>query len=447
MVNPGKAYGQTGFTILLCATISSAMKSTINYLWKNRLFPDRSLRSADGKEIHIISNGKESADGNIFTGCRIKAGNELWTGDIILHSIKENKSPDTATENRAAASIKVTIDGCAHGQDGRTLIIAASLPAGMEEFHTLAEQQRNIPCQHTLPKITALEQHSYMSRLLVERIEEKSSLLEETLAQCGGKWNDALTRTIIRSFGFGIQSRPFGELAETVDTHALEKHRDNLLQIEAILFGQAGLLEEEGIPHYYLTKAKNERYYNELAREFRFLRNKFGLKLLDGRIWDSNYTPHVRIARLAQMYHDRRIDVSRIIDCRRAADHHRLLDTVLSGYWSNHTCIGGVETSGNGGMNKRHLDTVIINAIVPIIYLWGKRHGQEHICGRAEEMLHLMNCEENSIVKRWRSAGARMECAADSQAILQLDKKYCRQHRCAECRFAYYHIKHEMANI
>lgn len=419
------------------------MAGIINYIWEHKLIQHERLTTTEGKNVRIISYGKSGKDNGLYTGARIRIGEETLTGCVRIHDSnhKECMEHDNVILNVATTSSdKATIfDKC------RTPLLKIEIPEEMKkEFDCATQQTGNLQCMESINGISTLEQHAYMSRLLVERMEEKGIGIKKTLHECGGRWNDTLFRTIVRSLGFGIQSNAFTLLANIIDIRALEKHRDNLLQLEAILLGQAGLLERKSIPYYYQAIADKERYYDEITREFRFLKNKFDLQILDHNIWNGNYTPHVRIARVAKLFHMERLEISRMLQCESNTEYYRLLDCTLEGYWSNHICIGGTETSGNGGMSKRHLDIIIINAIIPIIYMWGKLHGKERECNKAEEMLHRINSEENRIVRQWKDHGAKIECAADSQAILQLDKRYCRMHRCSECRFAYYHIRERL---
>ena len=213
------------------------------------------------------------------------------------------------------------------------------------------------------------------------------------------------------------------------------------------MFGQAGLLNEESIPYYYRDDATNSKYFRELQREYRFLSRKFSLKEMSYKEWGmSNKTPHLRIARLAALYLGQKASISNITACNTTAELNSLLDTALNGYWYNHTCFGGTETSGNGAMKARHCDIIIINAVVPILFMYGKRHNDLALCNKAEDFLHFLKSEENSIVRRWKEQGIEINCAADSQAFLHLNRKYCSKCYCEECHFAYHYIKKRIEN-
>ena len=312
----------------------------------------------------------------------------------------------------------------------------------IDEFDAARQHRETLPCAAVIAELPGIQYHGYLSRLLTERIEDKGKIIERIFTQCGQRWDDTLLKVAIRSFGFGIQSQLFDEWASILNTQALGKHKDNPLQIEAIFFGQAGLLDDGSIPYYYRDNAAKSSYYNELKREYRFLSNKFGLKSMDYRMWNgSNSTPHLRIARIAALYRLERLTISSITSANTLTDVYRLFNHSLDGYWQNHTCFGGTETTGNGCMRQKQVDVIIINSIVPMLYIYGKHRKEERFCGMAEDLLHQIEPEENGIIKRWREQGVKAECAADTQALLQLSRSYCKGKNCIGCPFAFHYIK------
>ena len=302
------------------------------------------------------------------------------------------------------------------------------------------------PCTEIIAGLPSEQFDNSLARLLSERLEEKRKIIERIFSLCDQRWDDTLLKTAIRSFGFGIQGDVFEEWASTLNTQALGKHRDNLTQVEAILFGQAGLLDIESIPYYYREETLKSNYYNELIREYRFLSNKFGLSSMDFKKWSSgSSTPHLRIARIASLYNQGRLTMSGITAAHTLTDIYRLFSHPLNGYWQNHTCFGGTETTGNGCMRQKQVDVIIINSVIPMLHIYGKHRKEERFCCMTEELLHGIDPEENSITKRWRAQGLKTECAADSQALLQLERSYCRGRNCTVCPFAYHYIKERIA--
>lgn len=415
------------------------MKGILNYIWKNRLLPRNGLHTVDGTSIEVVSYGHEGGDDYLFRDTMIRIDNEVQCGNVVL-----GRGINAEDEG---IILHITTEECTENSRSSTHTsvphLCIELPRGLEaEFARAEQQQESLPCDGTIGYMNSIDISGFLSRLAVERIEEKANGIMHTFSLCNNLWDDTLFKTIARSFGFGIQSNVFEKWARNLDMNALGKHRDNLLQIEAIMFGQAGLLCEESIPHYYLKEAQGSTYYKEISREYRFLKNKFGLQEIDHKEWNcGNASPHVRIARLAALYSTRRIGISAIMACDTASEYCNIIDTTPTGYWHNHTCLGGTETTGNGGMKQRQLDVIIINAVVPTLYIYGKHRNNSAICSKAEDLLYHIKAEENSIVKKWKEKGVTVECAADSQAIIQLEKMYCRTCNCTKCRIAYHYIK------
>ena len=431
------------------------MNNGIHYLWKNNLLCFKELNTSSGKRITILDRGTESDDRNIFSGAKIKIGDKVWAGDVVLHKKSSDWEKEMRKERELRESVILHItmnNDCdalrRHGEAVEQVEINCPASLEREMYEAFEEHSRRLPCAEVVSTLEDVKLHSLFSRLLVERIEEKAAVIERFLKSCDERWEDVLFKTIIRSFGFGIQSDLFETLATKLDFQALGKHRDSIIQVEAIFFGQAGLLNEESIPYYYRDEAFRSSYYNELKREYKFLSNKFKLESMDFHSWGTGgATPHVRIARLAAMYYNRNVGLSKILACNTLTELNGLMDVPLHGYWYNHACFGGTETCGNGKMKQRQSDVIIINAIVPMLYVYGKHRSNHRFCEKAEDFLHELKREENSIVRRWEETGLSVNCAADSQALIQLNKRYCSMNNCINCKFAYHYIKSRLCNV
>ena len=424
--------------------------NSIHYLWKNDLLRFQKLNTASGEKITIIDRGVEKE--NIFSGAKVKIGDKVWAGDIVLH----RKSSDWENEIHAkkqlcnSVILHVTMkNDCdtlrRHGEAVEQIEIECPSSLEKEMYEAFEEHSNRLPCTQIVANLENIKRNSIFSRLLIERIEEKAASIEKMMKSCENRWDETLFKMMIRSFGFGIQSTIFEEFASTLDFRALGKHSNSMMQVEAIFFGQAGLLEEESIPYYYKDNANSSTYYNELKREYRFLSNKFRLRQMDYHSWSSsNNHPHVRIARLAALYYNKNVSISNISACHTLTDLNKIIDVPLHGYWYNHTCFGGTETCGNGRIKQRQSDVIIINAIVPMLYVYGKHRSNQELCEKAEDYLHELKKEENSITRRWEENGVAISCAADSQALIQLNKRYCSTNNCINCKFAYHYIKQQI---
>ena len=226
---------------------------------------------------------------------------------------------------------------------------------------------------------------------------------------------------------------------------ALGKHRDNLLQIEAIFFGQAGFLDESNLPKAYKDAIVNDEYFKRLSAEYRFLSAKFGLKPIEPHLWKylrmrpANF-PHIRLAQLASLYNRGAISVSHILDAENTDALLRLLDGGVSTYWQTHCNFATLSESRQHKLSLSSRRLVVINTIVPLLYAYGKHLGNEAVCAKAIALLEELPAENNHIMRCWADCGIKVSQAADSQALLQLKTMYCDRKDCLRCRFGFEYL-------
>lgn len=425
------------------------MSTLMHYIWRNRMLPKRELRTTKGEEIKIIETGKScSQESNIFRNARLRIGEREWSGNIIIHHKSSDWEKDIQSNKNS--SYKNIILHITESDDIETMLphgeyipqLRITFPASIaQEYDSYVKGEKLIPCHQTMASMEKMPLHGHLSRLLVERIDEKAERIEALYNECDKRWEETLFKLLARNFGFGVQSAAFEEWASMLNLQALAKHRNNLLQVEAVFFGQAGLLDPDSIPAYYRNEALETPYYKELNREYKFLSTKFALKAMNAKAWSTTAPPHLRIARLASLYSSSKATLSAIASCETIDEIEKILQVTPQGYWWNHLQFGGTTTTGSTPLRKSQMNIIIINTIAPMLYTYGKHRNDATLCNKAEDILHTLETEHNSIIKRWASLGVTAECAADSQALIQLQKSYCNKHACENCRFAYAHIK------
>ena len=225
------------------------------------------------------------------------------------------------------------------------------------------------------------------SRHLVEgeRFEQKNAHLIERLRLCNNHWEDAFFITLARNFGFSINGDAFEEWAKRIPLRAIDKHRNDLFQVEAFFFGQAGILSDDDGDDYYL----------KLKHEYKYLAHKFGLSPMDVTRWRflrlrPNNFPHVRIAQLASLYHRSYGLLSQLLEKETIKEVRDLLRGGTSEYWLNHYCFGGCSPNYPKTLCDSSLNLIIINTVIPILYAYGIHRGKEKLCVRATRFLEEM---------------------------------------------------------
>jgi hypothetical protein len=222
-------------------------------------------------------------------------------------------------------------------------------------------------------------------------------------------------------------------LASHLPLKIIRKHSDNLLQVEALLFGTAGLLDET-----LFREAVKDEYYLLLSREYKVLRTKYSLQPVDGWMWKfhrlrpANF-PTVRLSQLAALITHSDGLFSRVLECEHTDSLRDLLSVRASEYWSTHYLFGKEVPRTNGQAGRQSVDLLIINAVVPLLFVYGKLKQQPDRCDKAVDLLDSLPPEENNIVNDFTEAGLRPDSAFTSQALIELRTSWCRYHKCLDC--------------
>ena len=285
-----------------------------------------------------------------------------------------------------------------------------------------------------------------MTTLTLQRFEERARQIMQRRESLDKDWEGTLFVTLARSFGFGINGDAFEQWARSIPLMAVGKHRDSLFQIEAIFFGQAGLLEDEPSTDAALASSPDD-YYIRLQKEYRFLRHKFTLTPIPRSAWKflrlrpQNF-PHIRIAQLAMLYYEQRLNLSRLLNAESIDEVSALLLTHVSDFWRTHYTFTSQSTKPTEkSLSKASIQLLIINSVAPMLFTYGRYKSDQRLCDRAFALWQQLPPENDSIIRDWAAAGIPCENAADSQALLQLHRNYCQRRDCLRCKFGYEYIR------
>ena len=427
------------------------MEYMLHYAWQHRIFPLGQLHTEDGKEIEIINVGRHNSDaGPDFIGAQLKIGEMTWAGNVEIHLrssdwYRHHHDTDAAYDNVILHVVSV-VDCEVRTSKGQVIPqMQLDIPDYVaNNYEELLTSDRHPRCRNYLNSMPRLTITAWLSALYVERLEQRTAQLMERRKQCNLDWEHTSFVTIARNFGFGKNGDAFELWAKTVSMSAINKHRDDLFQIEAVFFGQAGFLDDE----FQKKRAPLSDYYYKLKAEYAYLSKKFDLQSINPSQWKfarmrPQGFPYMRIAQLAKLYHTGQVNLSRLIGAQTAEDVRNLLDVQVSDYWQSHYSFSDVEVQpGNRSLSTATKDLVIINSVVPLLFAYGRYKADEGMCQRAIELLEQLKPESNSIIDTWHEAGVESRSAAESQALLQLTTRYCEPKDCLHCRFGYEYIRH-----
>ena len=404
----------------------------LHYIWERCLWAGFEQRTTDGQSVEILSVGEHNRDaGPDYSHARVRIGGKEWVGNIEIHVCsgdwtKHRHHLDKAYDNVILHVVR-TADKPVWNSRGE-LVPQCELqyPSDQDYLSALFASARRmdsavarIGCAEQLLHEPGLLTEGWRKTLLYKRMECKRASIERLLEITKGSWEHALYISLARNFGFHTNSVPFEELAIHTPLSYLQKHRNSLFQLTAMLMGQAGLLTDEGV-----NEGTKERV-NDLAKEYAFMRAKFGLTPLEGSVWKHarlrpQNSPELRIRQFAQLLFQSEGLLSRILDTNEMKELVALFE------WK--------AEAGVPPLGRTSIDILLINTVIPYKYAYAKHRN------RSFDVLPLMAhipAENNTVIRQWRVLGQEIKNAADTQALLHLYQHYCQHHECINCEVGY----------
>lgn len=412
----------------------------LHYIWKYRLFEQFGLKTTDGRIIEVLDPGIHNGDaGPDFFNAKVKIDDRVWAGNVEIHISSDDwyKHKHDADKSYNSTILHVVeIDKGAVLNEQKQVVpqMVLKVPQTIRnEAEALLKSRSPIPCRDDMPSIKKHVMRAWIGSLGVERLERKTNDIYAHLLKMNNSWDDVFFVLLARNYGFGLNSDEFERLASSLSYKIVQRHSNNLFQVEALFYGQAGMLEDDAI---------SDEYYIRLQSEYKFLAHKYNLKPLDGflfkklRVRPSAF-PQIRIAQLsALLVQSGRLfsTILEIDDYKRLRLH---LQSEVSEYWKTHYSFGKESKKSNKRLGDTSLDIILINTVAPMLFAYGKMKDQEKYCDRAMTILEYIKPERNSIVNAFKSAGVEVKNAFDSQALIQLRKEYCDKRKCLYCNIGY----------
>lgn len=407
----------------------------LHFIWKQHAYTNSCITES-GKSFEIIHPGEHNQDaGPDFFNARIKIDGTIWAGNVEIH-IKtsdwdNHKHQNDPAYNNVILHVVAEHDKVISTEDGRQPEVwVMKFP---EEYShawiELLQSIRWIPCEHLIQNVRPLDILLWMQNLAVERLEHKAEIIRSEMDYENSDFDTIFFRMLTRYFGFNTNQIPFEMLGKSLKWQQIAKHRNKLLQIEALLFGQAGFLVGE----------LNDEYFIQLKREYKMLQAKFKLEPIDAKLWKfsrmrpSNF-PSIRIAQLAMLLHENERFFSRILEIDSLKRLEHLFKTSCSSYWKTHYRFGETSTRKEKRLGKTSIEILAINAVIPLLFLYGQIKDQQVYKDKAIHFLEAIKAENNTIIRKWADLGIVAENALESQSLIHLKKHYCNSRKCLSCR-------------
>ena len=410
----------------------------LHFIWRTkRFFPNR-LKTTEGQHIQIVSIGQYNLNaGPDFLNARVYIGDTLWAGHIEIHVHSSDwylhKHEQNPNYSNVVLHVVFKEDRTVHLADGSRLPcleLAHKIPNGsLKAYQMMAQNLNLIPCQTWLPHISEFRWKAWLDRLLVERLETKVEQLKQTLKHLRGDWEQLFFQKTAYGLGLPVNAEVMQELASSCPLQLIRHYRTAPSKVEALLFGQAGLLKGPF----------QDDYPNNLKQQFQYLQRKHQLSPIPSGLWKYSRLrpssfPDLRIAQLAGLVQRRDWNFSTLLEITSIDLIYDWLSPQMAFYWESHFRLDTPSKSISKSLGEQQIQILLINVICPILFLYGSLFQKPSLQKRAVEWFNQLPAEKNRIIRIWKGEPFPPESAADSQAIIHLFKNYCKKKKCLECQ-------------
>ncbi len=417
----------------------------VSYIWRYRMWGDAKLTTTQGEPVEVIDVGlPNNGSGPDYFNAKVRIADTLWAGNVEIHvrasDWNRHQHETDAAYNSVILHVVANSDTEVCNQKG-DILPQVQLPIE-SRYISLAEQLRQshqpIPCGHYWDEHLKTRLQFMMNGLLCERLEHKVVAIQDVLKSNQNDWEETFYQVLAKSFGMKVNEVPFVQLAKSLPQHILAKQKDNLLQIEALLLGQAGLLD-----NLELT----DSYTDQLQAEYKFLRQKYSLTPIDPSLWRMGRirpasSPYVRLAEFAMLIYNSEHLFRKVVDTTDAKEMHKLFTFGTSEYWQTHYYLAQWSKKSEKTIGEALRNSILINCVVPMLFAYGKQTGNEGMTERVFDLLESIPAENNSIIDTWKNYGVVSHNAYDTQALLEQMKNYCLKKECLRCKLGHQIFKH-----
>lgn len=407
----------------------------IYYLWENRLLRS-DLTTVDGAAVEVVLPGNRNYDsGPDYLNAKIRVSGTLWCGNVEIHVSASDWYKHKHHEDRGFDNVVLHVvynADCMVGNIPTIEIKGKFNEYILGTYQSFIRSKQWIACERMLRSIQVFSMLSWCERLIVEKMELLVKDIERRLDINHYDWEETLYQRIMHYLGSKVNNEAFDRLAMVLPLRVLRKHADNRVQLESMMLGCAGFLEENFTDGYPAL----------LKREFGVMKSKFNLLTMPVSYWKRfrmrpSSFPTLRLAQMATVIHKNDGMFSNIIDADNVDDIKTMFDVEMNDYWDNHFYFEKETARGCRKMGKDAINMLIINAVIPVMFCYGKYHDLEDIKCRALNYLEELERENNKVIRHFEGSGVVVENAKQSQALLHLYNKYCCRKRCLECAVFY----------
>jgi len=409
----------------------------LHYIWKYQLFSNYHLKTTSNQYISVLKTGIHNQNaGPDFLNAQLKIDTQLWVGNVEIHL----KSSDwyvhhhEIDENYDAVILHVV------WEDDVTVFMKNNKPlpvfvlkdfvskSTLHNYRNLLSATQNwIPCEKEIIRIDNFTIENWKERLFFERLERKSEVMNQFLIANQNDFEVVLFQLLAKNFGLKVNGETFLDLAKSFDFSILRKVRSEENLLTALLFGQAGFLEN----------VIEEEYHQQLKEEYNYLQHKYKLEPISinqfsfFRMRPPNF-PTIRIAQLVALYHLHQNLFSKMMQLETLKEFYELFNVDIHPFWKTHYTFDKVSKMSPKKLTKSFVNLLFINTVIPLRFLYQKNRGEVNGT-EFLEILKKVKPEKNSIISKFDEIKILSKNAYETQALLELKNNYCAKKRCLQC--------------
>ena len=408
----------------------------LHYLWKFKKFDVSNLYTSNGEQITIIHSGQYLLlAGPDFFNAQIKIANQKWAGNVEIHLKSSDWYVHHHERDEAYDSVILHVvweHDTEIFRKNNTEIPVLELKnyvakETLENYQSLMTPKSWVFCEKELASIDSFTFKNWQERLFFERLERKSKHIQELLEQTNQDWEAVLFCLLAKNFGLNTNGNLFLRIVQSIPFTIIRKESFELENLEALLFGKAGLLMGD----------KEDSYFKDLVTRFTYLSHKYQLEesvfepVQFFKHRPDNF-PTIRLSQLAGLYNNQHNLFSKLIEAKSVEDIYKIFKISVSDYWQTHYLFDKESPKKKKALSTSFIDLVIINTIIPIQFAYAKSQG----ASTSEQLIDLLQDvapESNGIIQKFQSFGIKAQNAFETQSLLQLKNEYCNKSKCLEC--------------
>lgn len=410
----------------------------LHFVWQFKLFDALGCKTSSNEPVEIIEVGNLNKNaGPDFINAKIKIGEFVWVGNVEIHVKSSEWERHGHQQDKAYQNVILHVvleDDKQVRYDEGVLVPTLELKGRfsdqlLQRYKMLLASRSYFPCQEQISSVDSFLIDGFLFRVLIERLEQKSERVFAKLALLKDNWDEIFYQFMAANFGFHVNTLNMEMLAQSLPQYLFAKHKNNPIQIEALLFGQAG----------FLTDDTADDYYRLLQQEYQFLAKKYSLKPIDKSLWKflrmrpQNF-PTLRLAQFAALIINSNHLFSKILEIKNFDDYRKLFSELpVNTFWEKHYHFNKSAKKVSTQLGKKSIENILINTIALFLYAYGRQMDKNNYITQALQLLETLPAEENVIIKKYAASGVIVKNACQSQAVLQLHKNYCSKKRCLNC--------------